>query len=163
MALYRLKGATGNDYPYVYTNPDSATLITHRDCAFVLGADVPSSLQGDSYQMMEKEGTLNLGFEKKENVSGGALDAIVPQKPASFQPQTTENEESILGIKAAKHQTTHVQAISRKLENSVKQLERIANDLETKVTQQDQMILSTVHNATKNYLEKYRINKPGED
>jgi hypothetical protein len=37
MGLYRLKGATGNDYPYIYTNPDPDTLITHRDKAFVLG------------------------------------------------------------------------------------------------------------------------------
>lgn len=58
MALYRLKGATGNDYPYVYTNPDGDTLITHRDCAFVLGIEIPPELQGDVYQMMEKEGKL---------------------------------------------------------------------------------------------------------
>ena len=66
MALYRLKGATGNDYPYVYTNPEVETLITHRDCAFVLGKEIPSELQGDVYQMMDKEGTLNLTLKGKE-------------------------------------------------------------------------------------------------
>ena len=42
MALYRLKGTKGNEYPYVYTNPDSSTIISHRDKAFVLGIEYPS-------------------------------------------------------------------------------------------------------------------------
>jgi len=41
LALYRLRGATSNEYPYVYTNPDSETIITHRDKAFVLGVEIP--------------------------------------------------------------------------------------------------------------------------
>jgi len=44
MALYRLKGATGNDYPYVYTNPDNETIITHRDKVFVLGIEIAAEL-----------------------------------------------------------------------------------------------------------------------
>ena len=49
MALYRLKGSTDNDYPYVHTNPNTSTIITHRDCAFVLGIEVPIEFQGDVY------------------------------------------------------------------------------------------------------------------
>ena len=41
LGLYRLKNSTGNEYPYVYTNPDSEKLITHRDMAFVLGITIP--------------------------------------------------------------------------------------------------------------------------
>jgi len=55
MALYRLKGATNNDYPYVYTNPDCKTLINHRDKAFVLGSEIPDHLQGDMYETVEKD------------------------------------------------------------------------------------------------------------
>ena len=44
MALYRLKGATDNEYPYVYTNPDHETIISHRDRVFVLGLDIPDDL-----------------------------------------------------------------------------------------------------------------------
>lgn len=37
ISLYRLKGAVNNEYPYVYTNPQPNTIISHRDRAFVLG------------------------------------------------------------------------------------------------------------------------------
>ena len=59
MALYRLRrGYNGSESPYVVTNPEETTIISHRDKAFVLGIDVPSDLQGDSYEMMEKQGNL---------------------------------------------------------------------------------------------------------
>ncbi len=60
MALYRLKGATDNEYPYVYTNPDHETLISHRDRVFVLGLDIPDDLQGDKYEMVEKDEEVEL-------------------------------------------------------------------------------------------------------
>jgi len=60
MALYRLKGTKGNESPYVFTNPESYTPITHRDRAFVLGVDIPCDLQGDQYEMLEREGNLQL-------------------------------------------------------------------------------------------------------
>ena len=45
MALYRLRrGNNGNESPYVVTNPEDTTIITHRDKAFVLGIEVPSDL-----------------------------------------------------------------------------------------------------------------------
>ena len=62
IALYRLKNSTGNEIPYVYTNPESEKIITHRDMAFVLGETVPVELQGDKYQIMEKEGNLELAL-----------------------------------------------------------------------------------------------------
>ena len=40
LGLYRLKGTTDNDLPYVYTNPDPETFITHKDKAFVFGVDI---------------------------------------------------------------------------------------------------------------------------
>lgn len=55
LGLYRLKGATDNSYPYVYTNPTYDTLITHRDRAFVLGVEVPGYLQGDLYEIMDRD------------------------------------------------------------------------------------------------------------
>ena len=44
MALYRLKNANNNDYPYVYTNPLPETIVNHRDRVFVLGIEVPETL-----------------------------------------------------------------------------------------------------------------------
>mmetsp|Transcript_34847 Transcript_34847/g.53499 ORF Transcript_34847/g.53499 Transcript_34847/m.53499 type:complete len:105 (+) Transcript_34847:2961-3275(+) len=61
MALYRLRGATDNEYPYVYTNPESTTIISHRDRVFVLGIDIPDDLQGDIYEMVEKDKEVELG------------------------------------------------------------------------------------------------------
>ena len=55
LGLYRLKGATDNSYPYVYTNPKYDTLITHRDRAFVLSINIPTYLLGDLYQMVDKD------------------------------------------------------------------------------------------------------------
>jgi hypothetical protein len=40
LGLYRLKGTTDNDLPYVYTNPEPETLVTHKDKVFILGIDV---------------------------------------------------------------------------------------------------------------------------
>lgn len=59
LGLYRLKGATDNNYPYVYTNPKFDTLITHRDKAFVLGVDIPNDVKGSYFEMMEKDMCIN--------------------------------------------------------------------------------------------------------
>ena len=40
LGLYRLKGTTDNDLPYVYTNPSPDTYVTHKDKVFILGIDV---------------------------------------------------------------------------------------------------------------------------
>jgi len=61
MALYRLRGVTKNEIPYVYTNPDPTTKISHRDRAFVLGIDIPDSLQGDKYESVEKNKEVEIG------------------------------------------------------------------------------------------------------
>ena len=64
MALYRLRrGVNGNESPYVVTNPMEDTIISHRDKAFVLGIEIHPDLQGDIYEMMEKEGSLQLTLE----------------------------------------------------------------------------------------------------
>ena len=44
IGLYRLKGASDNDMPYVYTNPAPKTTISHRDRVFVLGVEIESDL-----------------------------------------------------------------------------------------------------------------------
>lgn len=44
MALYRLKGVTDNQQPYVYTNPHYGTIISHKDRAFVLGIEISDDL-----------------------------------------------------------------------------------------------------------------------
>ena len=40
LGLYRLKGAVNNSYPFVYTNPEPDTIVTHRDKAFVVGYNI---------------------------------------------------------------------------------------------------------------------------
>ena len=67
MALYRLRGAADNDYPYVYTNPEKDTPIWHRDRAFVLGIEIPEDLQGDLYEMQEREKDVQLGAPDASN------------------------------------------------------------------------------------------------
>ena len=57
MALYRLKGTKGNEYPYVYTNPKANTIISHRDRAFVLGIEFPHE-ENDFMAQSHKEGNL---------------------------------------------------------------------------------------------------------
>jgi K+/H+ antiporter YhaU regulatory subunit KhtT len=54
MALYRLRGATGNENSYVYTNPDPTTIISHRDRVFVLGKEVSDETMGDKFEMMDR-------------------------------------------------------------------------------------------------------------
>ena len=73
MALYRLPGATDNGYAYVYTNPDYTTIISHRDRAFVLGIDIPDDLQGDIYEMVEKDKEVDLPgkLQQTEKDGGG--------------------------------------------------------------------------------------------
>lgn len=67
MALYRLRGASDNDYPYVYTNPSKDTIINHRDRAFVLGIEIPEELQGDLYEMKEREEEVEIGNPEIDN------------------------------------------------------------------------------------------------
>jgi len=46
LGLYRLEGATDNNYPYVFTNPSSKIVLTNRDRVFVVGrtADIPQEM-----------------------------------------------------------------------------------------------------------------------
>ena len=55
MGIYRLRGATDNEYPYVYTNPTFDTIVTHKDRVFVLGVDIPDYLEiGDEYKPLDQ-------------------------------------------------------------------------------------------------------------
>lgn len=73
MALYRLRGATDNNYPYVYTNPEKDTPIEHRDRAFVLGIEIPDELQGDIYEMVEREREVELGNPDNKNIATSSI------------------------------------------------------------------------------------------
>ena len=44
LGLYRLPGASDNNYPFVSTNPDSNITIMLRDRVFVLGHHIPREL-----------------------------------------------------------------------------------------------------------------------
>ena len=54
LGLYRLAGATDNDYPYVYTNPSPNTKITARDKVFVLGLSVPDTLAYEGRKLLQR-------------------------------------------------------------------------------------------------------------
>lgn len=41
LGLYRLENSSDNKHPYVYTNPDRETILTHRDKVFVLAYNMP--------------------------------------------------------------------------------------------------------------------------
>ena len=57
----------------MYTNPEPETLVSHRDRAFVLGIEVADELQGDKYELLEKEQEVSLG------ATDLAPDATEPQ------------------------------------------------------------------------------------
>jgi len=90
MALYRLKGSQKNEHPYVYTNPAHDTIITHRDKAFVLGIEIPNELRGDLYEILEKEGNLELQLSSKKsnnlNNAGRDNQSVTPSHGVSNQP-----------------------------------------------------------------------------
>ena len=96
MALYRLKHAQDNIYPYVYTNPDPETIVGHRDRAFVLGIEISDDLQGDKYEMLEKEQEVELGQVKhnrypayqKAHLSRGGAGNRGPESRKGVQPKT---------------------------------------------------------------------------
>lgn len=76
MGLYRLKGATDNEYPYVYSNPEHSTIITQRDRAFVLGIEIPPELEGDMYEMQEKSYSYQQNSKMNKMPPGGGQDPV---------------------------------------------------------------------------------------
>jgi hypothetical protein len=87
IGLYRLPGATDNERPYVYTNPESSVKLTAQDKIFVLGNAMPDDLKeiappknvqphedvipglGDQAEIEEiEEGNANLGDDERDEV-----------------------------------------------------------------------------------------------
>ena len=200
MALYRLKGATDNEYPYVYTNPDYKTLISHRDRAFVLGIEIPDDLQGDLYEMVEKDQSVDLkgeerkqekldmiskmkegGGHKKPNTSssqnpesekkseerqGSNETSAKTTKSGSLVGVGTEDQEDMyLGLKSTKHQSSHFQQITQKLEKSINQIEGAVTKISQNIAKQHSHIMKTTKDITREYLNSYsedfkdRLNK----
>jgi hypothetical protein len=97
MALYRLKNASDNEYPYVYTNPEPDTQVSHRDRVFVLGIEVPEDLQGDRYEMVEKDKEVELGgvFERS-----ASKRKKINRKAGSFERGPSSRKHFMLGAKA---------------------------------------------------------------
>ena len=89
MALYRICKGGGNESPYVVTNPDFETPITHLDRAFVLGTEIPEDLQGDMYQRMEKEGSLQLNITTAQKET--QADQLLERDRKGMQRTQTNN------------------------------------------------------------------------
>ncbi len=47
LGLYRLPGASDNDYAYIYTNPDPECILSSKDRVFVLGSRVSPDMRTD--------------------------------------------------------------------------------------------------------------------
>lgn len=94
MALYRLRGATDNDYPYVYTNPDKDTIITHRDRAFVLGVDITDDLQGDRFEMVEKDQEVELTSSTDHTEKGSKARDFVRSQNNTISGTNTISQRS---------------------------------------------------------------------
>ena len=178
MALYRLKGVTDNNQPYVYTNPQWDTVINHKDRAFVLGIEIPDDLQGDHNEMIEKDKGIEL-----DNFNGSHSDsanqrgrAPNPQSAKErqedlnhghdFTPQDNlqrneplqdggDEDEQPFGL-AAKNQGQSIQKVTKKLHDSVLQIEDAVNKIEKKINTQNNHILSTTKDITKEYLNSYK-------
>jgi len=67
LGLYRLQGASDNDYPYIYTNPEQSKIINSRDRGFVLGRDIPRDLILDHQPVEVKNGEFGRGRSRGEN------------------------------------------------------------------------------------------------
>ena len=48
LGLYRLKGTSDNNKPYIYTNPPKDLKLTHKDRVFVLAYDMPNDLSNSN-------------------------------------------------------------------------------------------------------------------
>jgi hypothetical protein len=106
LGLYRLRGATDNEYPYVYTNPLFETVVTHRDKVFVLGVEVPTYLEGDVYHPLDRDKDENgrhhhhhhtHSSPKKNNISQAHIQRFQGIK------EVKEREELIFGLHSSKY------------------------------------------------------------
>jgi hypothetical protein len=71
LGLYRLQGASDNDYPYIYTNPEQSKIINSRDRVFVLGRDIPRDLIID-HQPVEVKNS-KFGGASAKNMPGASI------------------------------------------------------------------------------------------
>jgi len=95
MALYRQRGATDNGYPYVYTNPAKGTIITHRDKAFVLGVEIPDNLEGDKFEMIEKDKEVDLpGYRQEYQKNKMGASASQSEKKSMNKQQDGERSSN---------------------------------------------------------------------
>ena len=73
VALYRLPGATDNKFPYVWTNPEGAT-ITNQDKVFVLAESIPKDLNFNLEDMNSNDNNFQFGNQYLfGHTSGGDL------------------------------------------------------------------------------------------
>lgn len=104
MGLYRLRGATDNEYPYVYTNPLFETVVTQRDRVFVLGVEVPPYLEGDVYHPLDwDKGSHSHGGHHSHTY--GKSQAVKESKAQRFQgiKEVKEREDLIFGLNSSKY------------------------------------------------------------
>lgn len=78
LGLYRLSGATDNNYSYVFTNPEPKTNVTQRDRIFVLGEEVPKDLIINTDTRSQDSKSMGLsenitGQKSKEQISKNIL------------------------------------------------------------------------------------------
>jgi hypothetical protein len=89
LALYRLPGATDNKFPYVWTNPESAT-ITNQDRVFVLADKIPKDLNLNSEDLNAMES--NNFYRNQYNIFGNRSDGEIVKNYYGEEP--TDREDS---------------------------------------------------------------------
>ena len=165
MALYRLRGVTDNQQPYVCTNPNFETIIKHKDRAFVLGIEIPSELQGDIYEQIEKDKGVELESKQdKIKKRGSSRSVINPQSAQNRNPSETrptmasadDVDNFPLGQKASKTQTIQVQKVARQLNSSIQHIEEAVHKISERVIQQNEYIIQTTKQITQEYLNSYK-------
>lgn len=103
LGLYRLRGATDNEYPYVYTNPIFETVVTQRDRVFVLGVEVPHYLEGDVYHPLDwDKGTQGSGHHSHGYGKSAAFNANKAQRFQGIK-EVKEREDLIFGLNSSKY------------------------------------------------------------
>jgi len=87
LGLYRLAGATDNNYPYVYTNPDHDIIVTHRDKVFVLGLAIPDHLKGEEFWDSSSNQGSNEDEKETSEIFRKESGVVQVEQPASLLQQ----------------------------------------------------------------------------
>jgi len=107
LGLYRLPGATDNNYPYVFSNPNQKTNVTQKDRVFVLGKDIPKDLIIDYSKKGWEPSSQSAGAGGVMGPDGDAskVDGKVTSKGIDSTRGQLTNTKDFYGLKQPNYST----------------------------------------------------------